>query len=157
ETMVPVDETRDFLDPTLDPAATFVLTDEEAKRYGSVVWKATVSTKAVVGLIPRAPSPTTGYTIDIVPGFLYSFRLKAVWTSPQANPRQFELVAEQTTSAPPAATLPTRLQLNLASKINDIVAGGREFKAEAVLVTWTLKQTTGVRPDQTLHQTIVRT
>src|SRR5262249_50456433 len=37
-----------------------------------------------------------------------------------------------------------------------IKAGGRAFKVQSVLVTWTLRQTNGGRPDQTLDQTIVR-
>ena len=135
-----------------------MLTDDEVTRYGSVTWKATVSTKDAGNLNPSHPSPTADYTIDIAAGFRQAVRLSPVWTpgNLNADPRKFMLVGEPPTAATAAAGPPTRLQLNLAPALNMIVAGGRAFQAISVLVTWTLQQTAGVRPDQTLHQTIVR-
>lgn len=158
ETVVRVDgPPRLFLDPSLDPPAIRILPVEQATRYGTVVWQATVFTKSTVGGAPRAPFVTPVTKVDFATGSANGLRLDPNWTNPTANPRRFDLVVEPTAPAAPVPALITRLQLNPAGNINTIVTGGRPYKVVSILVAWTLSKSTGGRPDQVLHETIVRT
>jgi hypothetical protein len=148
---------RLFLDPALDPPAIRILTTDQATRYGSVLWQARVFTQATVGGASRTPFDTLVAKTDLSIASANALRLDPNWASPNANPRHFDLAVEPTTAAAPITTPPTRLQLNPAPNINDIVTGGRPFKVVSIKVEWTLSKSTGSRPNQLLHETIVRT
>jgi hypothetical protein len=147
---------RPFLNPTLDPPASRILTADQETRYGSVLWQATVVTKAVPGGASRPDFVTPVTKTDFSIGSMNVLRLDPAWPTPPTFPRSFLLVGEPTTPAAPTAASVTRLQLNPADNINDIVSGGRPYKVVSIKVEWTLSKSTGGRPNQVLHETIVR-
>jgi hypothetical protein len=147
---------RLFLNPSMDPAATRILPPEQAARYGSVFWKATVVTKSTVGAVSRPDFVTPVTKADFAIDSVNAFRLDPNWPTPAVFPRSFSLVGEPTTASAPTPALITRLQLNPAGNINDIVSGGRPYKVVSIKVEWTLMKSTGGRPNQVLHETIVR-
>ena len=147
---------RLFLDPALDPPAIRILTTDQVTTYGNVKWTATVVTKAAAGGGGRPDSVTGPANADVSVDSAITYRLDPDWTTPGAIPRRFTLTAESPTPAPPSPNMVTRLQLNPAPNINDIIAGGRSYKVFSIQVEWTLSKSTGGRPNQVLHETIVR-
>jgi hypothetical protein len=147
---------RLFLNPAVDPPATRSLTPAQISTYGKVLWQATVVTKSTVGGVARPDFSTTVATADISIASVAAYRLEPNWTIPLNFPRHFDLVAESPVPASALSAPATRLQLNPAADINTIVAGGRPYKVVSIKVEWTLSRSTGGRPPQLLHETIVR-